>query len=994
MTHRCAEIHDGFVKISGKRTNPNTIHSITEIGMKTILESWMRRRKASHPLIDCETFPKTNKRKTFDFSQCSSFFETKTQASVAIYPNVKKLEICTLMLITNLAEPEWLYVTCKKKLAYDVLCEIRDQNMVPVSSIAHRKLLCSLGSITVDAECFRFWWYNNSSPDSSLSHFCKQNKMNPTSIEKLTSFHHIFDAISTSFPPVLFPYKVYSSRLHKVQYFRFLNLFELKEDLIRKSDAEGFHVCFSTQYVISGSHVVQCRDGTYFSSQIACDMEADCWNETVFETYCLCTSVSALQYLSANGLCFSYDIKENVKQNDQDLPRKSFRCKSGIELDVTFKDDLVADCGPEAEDEPNLLFLLKNHKFSFCKGIGEIPCKQGHSRCYNTTDICVYKLGNFGNLDPCRNGGHLEQCEKFQCNMMFKCHNSYCIPWSYVCDGKWQCAFGADEMKDITCAQSNNCKFLFSCVNSTMCIHLGTTCDGEVNCLFGDDEILCLLKNIICPLQCQCLTYAIRCNHMKNTSVDYFAYKIYPHVYVSISEAISFSIKELFFSFSNMMFATLQHNEIHDICGISVVPKLIIYFNVGFNKVSVIQDNCLKNMWNLKTVNLTDNIVSSLNRKSFSNLTDLQVLCLSNNLFTHLPKEFLGDSENLKLLSMKKISSTDFDTNIFNHLSTVKIDVTDYHLCCLAPSRENCTSRIPWFVSCTDLFHDGKMRIIYIVISVLVLVMNGLSILLQLVACDSSKAYISAVISVNMTDILVLVYLSVIWIADIHYSGTFILKEALWRSSIGCLAAFCVALWFTCLSQLVLLFLSLSRMMVVIYPIDTRFKRTKFTIKCLGCLAFACFMVSISTTLTTKLTSAYLPTPICLPFFDPTYEIVVLLVLTWFITISQFVSAITIIVFHITLVFTLYKSQTNVNVTKAKQNDTSNVFLVVQLVIITMSNVLCWFPADTIYILAMFMGEYPAELVIWTTVATLPFNSVLNPTVFVGTSIRNYMTSK
>ncbi len=153
MTHRCAEIHDEFVKSSGKCTNPNTIRSITEIGMRTIFDS---RFKPSHPLIDCKTFPKTNKRKTFDFSQCSSFFETKSQASVTIYPNANKIEKCTLMLITNLAEPEWLHVTCKKKLACNVLCEIQDQNMVPVSSITHRKLLCSLGSITVDAECFRF----------------------------------------------------------------------------------------------------------------------------------------------------------------------------------------------------------------------------------------------------------------------------------------------------------------------------------------------------------------------------------------------------------------------------------------------------------------------------------------------------------------------------------------------------------------------------------------------------------------------------------------------------------------------------------------------------------------------------------------------------------------------------------------------------------------------------------------------------------------------
>ena len=29
---------------------------------------------------------------------------------------------------------------------------------------------------------------------------------------------------------------------------------------------------------------------------------------------------------------------------------------------------------------------------------------------------------------------------------MFKCLNNYCISWSYVCDGKWDCQRGEDEL--------------------------------------------------------------------------------------------------------------------------------------------------------------------------------------------------------------------------------------------------------------------------------------------------------------------------------------------------------------------------------------------------------------------------------------------------------------------------------------------------------------------------------------------------------------------
>ena len=39
----------------------------------------------------------------------------------------------------------------------------------------------------------------------------------------------------------------------------------------------------------------------------------------------------------------------------------------------------------------------------------------------------MYKLNEDNHIVPCRNGGHIENCGKFECNMMFKCPDFYCV---------------------------------------------------------------------------------------------------------------------------------------------------------------------------------------------------------------------------------------------------------------------------------------------------------------------------------------------------------------------------------------------------------------------------------------------------------------------------------------------------------------------------------------------------------------------------------------
>lgn len=95
---------------------------------------------------------------------------------------------------------------------------------------------------------------------------------------------------------------------------------------------------------------------------------------------------------------------------------------------------------------------------------------------------------------------------------MFKCPDTFCIPWSYACDGKWDCPNGIDEAQDTLCrTKGRNCTNLFKCRNSQICVHFTDVCDSKSDCPLADEEFLCLLQFALCPPNCECLTFAVAC---------------------------------------------------------------------------------------------------------------------------------------------------------------------------------------------------------------------------------------------------------------------------------------------------------------------------------------------------------------------------------------------------------------------------------------------------------------------------------------------------
>eukprot|EP00919_Chromeraceae_sp_WS-2016_P011239 GHVR01026320.1.p1 GENE.GHVR01026320.1~~GHVR01026320.1.p1 ORF type:complete len:237 (-),score=7.69 GHVR01026320.1:395-1075(-) len=143
-----------------------------------------------------------------------------------------------------------------------------------------------------------------------------------------------------------------------------------------------------------------------------------------------------------------------------------------------------------------------------------IQCRFDEIRCYKKRHECVYDINTDGQLKYCTSGSHLWHCKTYYCKTMYKCPQSYCVPWKRVCDGVIDCPGGADEQN---CHQ-HQCPSMFRCGVNT-CIHRDEVCDGISQCLNSADEFNCNIPK--CPQNCQCLGSVFVCT---NLNLDEFPF--------------------------------------------------------------------------------------------------------------------------------------------------------------------------------------------------------------------------------------------------------------------------------------------------------------------------------------------------------------------------------------------------------------------------------------------------------------------------------------
>ena len=366
--------------------------------------------------------------------------------------------------------------------------------------------------------------------------------------------------------------------------------------------------------------------------------------------------------------------------------------------------------------------------------------------------------------------------------MHFKCPDSYCVPWGYICDGKWDCPYGYDESHHFSCGPHRICDGMFKCKYSQICLHLGDVCDGYSDCPSKDDEFLCDIKVPPCINGCQCLNLAISCT---NTHVE-IIFSETPYLSYHITFCNLTTIASVFQAKQSVV-VDISNNHITDICHLTYKKKSeMVLLDISFNNIVEILKNCFSNLDMLSSLALGNNYVTNLQPYTFTNLRHLLSINLANNKLTKLPNNIFVNTSKLYLFNVYGNYIIKIDISFFASFSVVMIHTNLTHICCIKPPISTCTASVPWFVSCSMLFPNRAIQICYVSLSLLIIFLNFLSLVLHFQQTnvnhsDSNvkvgESYICIICAINVGDLLCGMYLAILWSADMHYGDDFPVKE-------------------------------------------------------------------------------------------------------------------------------------------------------------------------------------------------------------------------
>ena len=405
-------------------------------------------------------------------------------------------------------------------------------------------------------------------------------------------------------------------------------------------------------------HIVHCEDK---SDETVCHFPA-CSKKHEFQC------VESKVCISRTMLCdFVEDCSDGSDEKGCPLNKcNGFFCEHENQcLPLSKKDNLVVDCSSGADEEELIKLTLQypplTNQASNCS-VGHIPCHPDHSRCFPMAMACVYESDIFWTIKFCGNGAHLQHCEHMNCfeRGLYKCHQSYCIYFTSLCNGIIDCPFGDDEHQ---CPILDCPPNFFKCKQQTLkCIHPSQVCDGTIHCtLQGEDEALCY--NMSCPNECTCTAKTLKCYALNPMST-------------------LFNYEEYLFSVRHASIHLSRPPSIRTILGHLKDTKLLNLSNNNVGDIKKLGKSFLEYYY-LFVVDLSWNKLATLFPLYFSRLVHIQKIYLVGNYLKQLQYGELATSSGILLMvnlnnnSLVKIKSEAFGVPNNVHIGTLIITEND-----------------------------------------------------------------------------------------------------------------------------------------------------------------------------------------------------------------------------------------------------------------------------------------------------------------------------
>ncbi len=368
------------------------------------------------------------------YPQTGKFCDSTIRSGLVAKPaQQQRTKLCGLLVMANLVEPPWVLVNCSTKITFTTVCFQNEvlSNRTKVNRTTQLLSFCGNCQIALGTKCIAFETKYSRIMCHTRQREVKVDLKLPVSniyrhmhldseIQQL--FYSLLSVVSHNFSLVIIPGNKSSSRMIVVE--RMLNLY-----LVHASNINHTHENLSTDNLLikwesarsflHHKNIFLCHFGGYISVAHVCDDSSDCPRDDSDETNCVC--------------------KNFTKKNSQ-------LCKTMLESNSTaakcgplFYQTFTGKCVPyktktiKIQTEPcdnNKSLLLGNNHLKIWEqhSNGKLLPGMLAASCFQMWQICIFELNRQGELSPCKNGGHMQNCTNFVCHKHFKCPEAYCIP--------------------------------------------------------------------------------------------------------------------------------------------------------------------------------------------------------------------------------------------------------------------------------------------------------------------------------------------------------------------------------------------------------------------------------------------------------------------------------------------------------------------------------------------------------------------------------------
>ena len=770
--------------------------------------------------------------------------------------------------------------------------------------------------------------------------------------------------------------------------FRHLNIYELGliHQWLPAPNYPTYVPCFASreQIIIQTTNdvsVYRCEDDSLIADVLVCNGRDDCRNS---EDERGCPS----------------NLRNNSHKPLSVCSKFHYECDGGGCVHYDHVCDSFADC-PQGDDELNChdknkfsYFDISIIRNSFITDLcdppsGDMLMCRTKLQCYTSSAICHYDHSG-GVMAHCEDGSHLgwgTHCHFIECRLHYKCKGSYCIPTRKVCDGVTDCPVGDDEAS----CEAYSCPLHMRCSGVTFCVPPHEICDGISHCPQQEDEKYCQ----VCPKECQCKGTVIYCYNVTSSMPSnlfspsalllYNSYTIFVDLYnlslVQMNYVYLLDLRYGSFAslletqhFPSVKFLYLIHQGLYVLPSYFINGPNIIYLNLSYNIIHSVNPNAFSLMRNMKTLSLQSNRLNIIEAHFWEDLRFL----------THL---YLGDNQ------LKSIAASTF----LDNPELVLIRSDHFMVCCVAIDTEDCQPQTQFVSSCFNLISSISKRVVIILQGIIVVVGNIGALVAELTLMHNTTAAKYLIVSLMLSDLLMGPYLLSVASVDLTYNMVFYKIASEWTNSVTCIMIGMVNFISCEVSLLMLCMLAYVRMISIqkvggMSHITARIRKVCI---CAWVVILACG-VSYAVYLVTQ--NAGLHNNMCIFLgISQSYQKhvtnlehalqIVFIIINTLLLLVMVISMVTLFYFIAKSYFVVMRTSGQ----RVRSQEVRLVHIGLKLLLLLACNILTWLPFLTVSIILHTGTTVHENVLQWVIVLGLPICACINPLLYNFASIRAHL---